>query len=170
MKRLFLQSILLLGLIISLSSCRTSAPRLDYKALAKASIRLGVDINLEDNHKLYMDSADWIGVPYRGGGDSKRGTDCSGLTYQVYRKVYRTQLPRNTEDLKKKSYKVSKRNLREGDLVFFTSRNSGKKVAHVGIYLKNGKFIHASTSKGVIVSNLNEDYYTKHWISGGRIQ
>lgn len=170
MKKLFLQSILLLGLIISFSSCRTSAPRLDYKALAKASIRLGVDINLEDNHKLYMESADWIGVPYRGGGDSKRGTDCSGLTYQVYRKVYRTQLPRNTEDLKKKSNKVSKRNLREGDLVFFTSRNSGKKVAHVGIYLKNGKFIHASTSKGVIVSNLNEDYYTKHWISGGRIQ
>ena len=170
MKRLFSQSILLLGLIISFSSCRTSAPRLDYKALAKASIRLGVDINLEDNHKLYMESADWIGVPYRGGGDSKRGTDCSGLTYQVYRKVYRTQLPRNTEDLKKKSNKVSKRNLREGDLVFFTSRNSGKKVAHVGIYLKNGKFIHASTSKGVIVSNLNEDYYTKHWISGGRIQ
>ena len=170
MKKLFLQSILLLGLIISFSSCRTSAPRLDYKALAKASIRLGVDINLEDNHKLYMESADWIGVPYRGGGDSKRGTDCSGLTYQVYRKVYRTQLPRNTEDLKKKNNKVSKRNLREGDLVFFTSRNSGKKVAHVGIYLKNGKFIHASTSKGVIVSNLNEDYYTKHWISGGRIQ
>ncbi len=170
MKKLFLQSILLLGLIISFSSCRTSAPRLDYKALAKASIRLGVDINLEDNHKLYMESADWIGVPYRSGGDSKRGTDCSGLTYQVYRKVYRTQLPRKTEDLKKKSNKVSKRNLREGDLVFFTSRNSGKKVAHVGIYLKNGKFIHASTSKGVIVSNLNEDYYTKHWISGGRIQ
>ena len=170
MKKLFLQSILLLGLIISFSSCRTSAPRLDYKALAKASIRLGVDINLEDNHKLYMESADWIGVPYRSGGDSKRGTDCSGLTYQVYRKVYRTQLPRKTEDLKKKSNKVSKRNLREGDLVFFTSRNSGKKVAHVGIYLKNGKFIHANTSKGVIVSNLNEDYYTKHWISGGRIQ
>ncbi|GCB34245.1 C40 family peptidase [Bacteroides faecalis] len=170
MKKLFLQSILLLGLIISFSSCRTSAPRLDYKALAKASIRLGVDINLEDNHKLYMESADWIGVPYRSGGDSKRGTDCSGLTYQVYRKVYRTQLPRKTEDLKKKSNKVNKRNLREGDLVFFTSRNSGKKVAHVGIYLKNGKFIHASTSKGVIVSNLNEDYYTKHWISGGRIQ
>ena len=45
-----------------------------------------------------------------------------------------------------------------------------KKVAHVGIYLKNGKFIHSSTSKGVIVSNLNENYYTKHWISGGRIR
>ena len=161
---------LLVGLAAIFSSCRTSAPRLDYQALARASILLGVDVNLEDNHKLYLEAADWIGVPYRGGGDSKRGTDCSGLVYQVYRKVYRTQVPRNTEDLKKESNKVDKRNLREGDLVFFTSSRSKKKVAHVGIYLKNGKFIHSSTSKGVIVSNLNESYYTKHWISGGRIR
>ncbi len=161
---------LLVGLAAIFSSCRTSAPRLDYQALARASILLGVDVNLEDNHKLYLEAADWIGVPYRGGGDSKRGTDCSGLVYQVYRKVYRTQVPRNTEDLKKESDKVAKRNLREGDLVFFTSSRSKKKVAHVGIYLKNGKFIHSSTSKGVIVSNLNESYYTKHWISGGRIR
>ena len=73
---------ILTGLIFILSSCRTSAPRLDYQALARASILLGVDINMEDNHKLYLESAEWIGVPYRGGGDSKRGTDCSGLTYQ----------------------------------------------------------------------------------------
>ena len=131
---------ILTGLIFILSSCRTSAPRLDYQALARASILLGVDINMEDNHKLYLESAEWIGVPYRGGGDSKRGTDCSGLTYQIYRKVYRTQVPRNTEDLRKESTKVAKRNLREGDLVFFSSSRSRKKVAHVGIYLKNGKF------------------------------
>ena len=92
------------------------------------------------------------------------------LSFPIYRKVYRTQVPRNTEDLKKESNKVAKRNLREGDLVFFTSSRSKNKVAHVGIYLKNGKFIHSSTSKGVIVSNLNENYYTKHWISGGRIR
>lgn len=160
---------ILAGVIVSLSSCRTSAPRLDYQALARASILLGVDINLEDNHKLYLESAKWIGVPYRSGGDSKRGTDCSGFVSQVYRKVYRKQVPRNTEDLKKKSSKIAKRNLREGDLVFFTSSRSRKKVAHVGIYLKNGKFVHASTSKGVIVSRLSERYYTQHWISGGRI-
>lgn len=161
---------LLLGLIFILSSCRTSAPRLDYRSVARASIVLGIDISLEDNHKLYIEVANWIGTPYRAGGDSKRGTDCSGLAYQVFRKVYHTQLPRNTEDLKKESNKVAKRNLREGDLVFFTSTRSGKKVAHVGIYLKSGKFIHASTSKGVIVSSLDENYYTKHWISGGRIR
>lgn len=170
MKRKLLPLLLLSGLILSLSSCRTSAPRLDYKGLARASVRLGIDITLEDNHPLYLEAADWVGVPYRGGGDSKRGTDCSGFTYQVYRKVYRTQIPRNTEELKAACSKVSKRNLREGDLLFFASNRSRKKVAHVGIYLKNGKFIHASTSKGVIVSRLNEDYYTKHWLTGGRIR
>ena len=109
-----------------------------------------------------------MGVPYRTGGESKRGTDCSGLTCQIYKKVYHTKLSRNTEGQKKESSKVAKRNLREGDLVFFTSSRSGRKVAHVGIYLKDGKFIHASTSQGVIVSRLDEPYYTKHWISGGR--
>lgn len=58
---------LLVGLAAIFSSCRTSAPRLDYQALARASILLGVDVNLEDNHKLYLEAADWIGVPYRGG-------------------------------------------------------------------------------------------------------
>lgn len=170
MKRTLIHLSLLIGLVFSLSSCRSSAPRLDYRALARASVLLGVDIKLEDNHKLYLEAAEWIGVPYRAGGDSKRGTDCSGFTCQLYRKVYRTQVPRNTEDLKKESSKVAKRNLREGDLVFFSSNRSKKKVAHVGIYLKNGRFIHASTSKGVIVSSLNEDYYTRHWMSGGRIR
>ena len=86
----------------------------------------------------------------------------------IYKKVYHTKLSRSTDGQKKESNKVAKRNLREGDLVFFTSNRSGKKVAHVGIYLKEGKFIHASTTRGVIVSQLNEPYYTKHWISGGR--
>ena len=92
------------------------------------------------------------------------------MVYQIYRKVYRIQVPRNTEELKNKSNKVAKRNLKEGDLVFFSSNRSRKRVAHVGIYLKSGKYIHSSTSRGVIVSRLNEDYYLRHWISGGRIR
>ena len=168
MRKIFLYVLTILGLVVSLSSCRSAAPRLDYKALARASVRLGVDIRLEDNHKLYIEAAEWMGVPYRTGGESKRGADCSGLTCQIYKKVYHTKLSRSTEGQKKESSKVAKRNLREGDLVFFTSSRSGRKVAHVGIYLKDGKFIHASTSQGVIVSRLDEPYYTKHWISGGR--
>lgn len=158
------------GLIISLSSCHTSAPRLDYKALAKSSVCLGIDIDLTDNHNLYINAAEWLGTPYRAGGESKRGTDCSGLVSQLYKKVYHTRLPRSTDEQLEESSKISRRNLREGDLVFFTSRSSRKKVAHVGIYLKDGKFIHASTSQGVIVSNLKEKYYTQYWLCGGRVK
>lgn len=170
MKKYFLYIVALIGLACSLSSCRTSAPRLDYKALAKASVRLGIDIDKEDNHKLYIASAEWLGVPYRAGGNSKHGTDCSGLVSQLYTRVYNIRLARSTDGQLKESNKVSRRNLREGDLVFFTSRASKKKVAHVGIYLKNGKFIHASTSQGVIVSSLNEKYYTQYWLCGGRVK
>ena len=81
MKKYFLLYIVaLIGLTFSLSSCHTSAPRLNYKALAKASVRMGVDINMEDNHKLYIASAEWMGVRYRAGGDNKHGVDCSGVS------------------------------------------------------------------------------------------
>lgn len=170
MRRALSYIVALAGLVIGLSSCHTSAPRLDYRALAKASVRLGMDIELTDNHALYIQAAGWLGSPYRAGGDSKRGTDCSGLASQLYRKVYHHRLLRSTEGQLKESHKISRRNLREGDLVFFTSRKSRKKVAHVGVYLKNGKFIHASTSQGVIISSLNEKYYTQYWLCGGRIR
>lgn len=165
----FIRLLPLWGLLLLLGSCRTTAPRVDYRALARASIRLGIDIGPQDNHQLYIEAARWIGTPYRPGGDTRRGTDCSGLTCQLYQKVYRVQLARSTGEQKDQSRKVGRRNLREGDLLFFTSNRSGRKPAHVGIYLKEGKFIHASTSKGVIVSNLDEKYYRDNWISGGRI-
>lgn len=170
MKRYVSYIVALIGLAACLSSCRTAAPRLDYKALAKASIRMGMDIDKEDNHKLYIVSSGWLGVPYRAGGNSKHGTDCSGLVSQLYMSVYNIRLARNTVGQLKESNRVSRRNLREGDLVFFTSRTSRKRVAHVGIYLKQGKFIHASTSQGVIISSLNEKYYTQHWLCGGRVK
>ncbi|WP_291530725.1 C40 family peptidase [Bacteroides sp. UBA939] len=170
MRKYLIYIVALTGLALGLSSCRTSTPRLDYKVLAKASDRLGMEIDRKDNHALYIAAAEWIGVPYRSGGNSKRGTDCSGMVSQLYKKVYNISLSRSTDGQLKESSKVSRRKLREGDLVFFTSRASKKKVAHVGIYLKNGKFVHASTSNGVIVSNLREQYYTKHWLRGGRIK
>lgn len=154
--------------MMGLSSCRTTTPKVDYKALAKSSVKLGVDIEYKDNHLLYNEASAWLGTPYRSGGSSKSGTDCSGLVSQMYRKVYHIKLPRTSGEQYSYSTKVARRNLREGDLVFFSSNRSGKRVAHSGIYLKNGKFIHASSSRGVIISNLNEQYYRTHWISGGR--
>ncbi|NDV64938.1 C40 family peptidase [Bacteroides sp. 224] len=170
MRKYFLYALVLIGFSVGLSSCGSVAPSMDYKALAKASVKLRLDIAYEDNHKLYIESADWIGTPYRLGGDSKKGADCSGFTQQLYKKVYKVKLPRTTDTQLKASTKVVRHQLKEGDLVFFSSNRSGKKVAHVGIYLKAGKFIHASSSQGVIVSSLNETYYQKHWIRGGRIK
>ena len=167
MKRL--HWLILCALPFLLGSCRTVTPLYDYQELAKASVRLGIDIEMKDNHALYVESASWLGVPYRGGGTTRQGVDCSGLTSAIYGKVYRKELERNSDDQRKKDCKkVKKGKLREGDLVFFHNGRKKKHATHVGIYLKDRKFIHASTSRGVIISTLNEDYWKRHWLSGGR--
>lgn len=161
--------ILFVFLPFLLGSCRTPAPAYDYQELAQASIRLGIDIDMKDNHDLYVESSKWLGVPYRNGGMSKKGVDCSGFTSSIYKTVYRKNLERNSEDQRKKDCKkIKKGKLKEGDLVFFHSGRKKKKASHVGIYLKDGKFIHASTRRGVVVSHLEEEYWEKHWLSGGR--
>lgn len=165
-----LRCLFLTAVVVLLSSCRTSRPARDYNALARASIKLGFDIDMNDNQALYVESAKWISVPYRAGGTTKSGVDCSGLTVNIYKSVYRYSLPRSSAEQYNVSERVSKRHLQEGDLVFFSTDGRRKRVSHVGIYLKGGRFIHSSTGSGVIVSNLSERYYTNNWISGGRIQ
>ena len=161
--------LILCALAFLLGSCRTIAPQYDYQELARASVRLGMDIDMNDNHALYMESAQWLGVPYRNGGTTEQGIDCSGLTSAIYKKVYRKSLERNSDDQRKKDCrKVKKSKLREGDLVFFHNGRKKKTATHVGIYLKDRKFIHASSRQGVIISTIDEDYWEKHWLSGGR--
>ncbi len=119
---------------------------------------------------LYDEVKSWIGVPYKYGGNSKRGVDCSGFIVQVYKKVYGVSLQRSSNLIYEKNCsKIKKDDLKEGDLVFFSTGRS-KKINHVGIYLKNGKFVHASTSRGVIVSGLDEDYYMRTYVSSGRVK
>jgi len=165
------QIFLLAALLALLTSCGTRAPHYDYRELAQAALRLDIDIDMDDNHRLYIESARWIGVPYRSGGTTRRGVDCSGFTSNIYRTVYRKRLERSsdrqrTEDCRK----VRKAKLREGDLVFFHNGRNKRRATHVGIYLKDGRFIHASTSRGVIVSCLNEPYYKRCWMQGGRVK
>lgn len=157
--------------IVLLSSCGSHRMNYDFRDLAAAAIKLDMDIEMKDNHKLYLEAADWIGTPYRYGGTTKKGVDCSGLTSAIYRKVYRKKLSRSSEEQRDKDCKkILRRNLKEGDLVFFHNGKKKRKASHVGIYLKNGKFVHASTSVGVVVSSLNERYYDKHWLQGGRVK
>lgn len=153
-----------------LVSCGTVAPSYNYKELAKASIALGIDIDYDDNHQLYVEASKWIGTPYRYGGNSRAGVDCSGLVCAVYKKVYKKDLKRSAdEQYRKDCIHISKRNLREGDLVFFKGSRRSRKASHVGIYLKDGLFIHASTQSGVVIDRLTQDYYERMWLSGGRV-
>ena len=87
----------LLLLALCLTGCRTAAPPLDYRALVRAADRLGMDIGPKDHHALYLEAAEWLGTPYRSGGQSRRGTDCSGFVRQVYKAAYGIDLPRSTD-------------------------------------------------------------------------
>lgn len=139
---------------------------------SSAEKKLGININSNDNKKLYAEVAEWIGTPYKYGGTSKSGVDCSGFVYSVYKAVYGKTLTRQSAGmLTNDCNKISKNELREGDLLFF--RTDGKKSStpnHVAIYLKDNKFAHASSSKGVVVNDLSESYYVKTWLTGGRVK
>jgi cell wall-associated NlpC family hydrolase len=108
-----------------------------------------------------------IGTPYRFGGDSERGIDCSAFTRRVYRSQ-NVELPRNSREQARVGASVAYASVRTGDLIFFdTSINGG--ISHVGVYLGRGIFAHASSSKGVTRSSLKEKYYVKRFVKGGRI-
>lgn len=105
--------------------------------------------------------SDWQGVPYAMGGMSQSSIDCSGLTVLAYRDLFGMQLPRTAEEQAQYGRNISKNSLQPGDLVFF---KTGFFQRHVGIYLDKNAFIHASTSKGVMISQLDEPYWrAKFW-------
>lgn len=129
---------------------------------------LGLKCNDSDNAALYEAVNSWLGVPYKYGGTDRNGIDCSAFVGTIYRTVYNVTLHRTANDMLRDVKLISKSQLREGDLVFFT--NSKGKVSHVGIYLKDGLFAHSSTSNGVSVSRLDDTYWSKHFYRGGRVK
>lgn len=117
------------------------------------------------NLEKYVDQ--WLGVPYQYGGMSKNGVDCSGFTSRVMQDLYHLNIPRTAENQYENSRKVSDSRRKAGDLVFFRNVR-GRGIDHVGVYLGNNKFAHASTKAGVIISNLDEDYYKKRYAGACR--
>ncbi|MCX8582440.1 MULTISPECIES: C40 family peptidase [unclassified Gilliamella] len=110
--------------------------------------------------KIEQHYSKWKRTPYRYGGTTLAGSDCSGLVMNFYKNRLQKTLPRSAAEQAKLGYKVT--TPKAGDLVFFKTGRS-RSGLHVGIYYADGKFLHASTSKGVIYSNLNEDYWKKHY-------
>lgn len=122
-----------------------------------------------DDDKLIKEAKSWLGTKYKYGGHSKEGTDCSGFVMQVFLKVYDIKLPRTSKSQHAYCSKVESSKMEVGDLVFFATGKSKSTVSHVGIYIGNGEFIHASSSKGVVISNLEQNYYQRTFISAGRV-
>lgn len=120
--------------------------------------------------KAILDEAhSWLGVRYRYGACERSGTDCSGMVYSVFKNAAGITLPRDSRSQKDLCKEIKQSELRPADLVFFASRAGGSRIGHVGIYIGDRKFIHSSTSKGVIISSLDEDYYRRHFHSAGRL-
>lgn len=141
---------------------------------AKASIfkTNRVISNLDDQimviANLSEHQQEWQGTRYRIGGNSKSGVDCSGFMQITFRDLFGIDLPRMTVDQAKEGTKISKSELRTGDLVFFNT-GRGPNGKHVGVYVKNGQFLHASTKGGVIYSDMDSPYWTKTFWQARRL-
>ena len=156
--------------VLLMASCASSrSAAADERATL--SKKIGVSISKKDNLNLYMYSAAWLGVRYRLGGTTKSGVDCSGLAGAIYKDVYGVKLHRSVDDIYHDDCRRIRRGrLQEGDLVFFrTDEKRKKRPNHVGVYLKDGKFVHASTSKGVEINSLDNVFYKKAFVKGGRV-
>ena len=121
-----------------------------------------------DNIKLYQFIDEWLDVPYKYGGNTKSGIDCSNFTSLLYKNVYHKEISGSSADIFSKCETINKEKLKEGDLVFFKIDN--KKISHIGVYLMNNKFVHATTKKGVMINDLNEPYYKKYFFKAGKLK
>ncbi len=112
---------------------------------------------------------EYLGTPYRKGGTTRKGMDCSGFARTVYERLLGLELPHSSSDQFQSSelQKIKPRELQAGDLVFFANKKK-KRINHVGVYLADGQFIHASSSEGIIVSSLNESYWKKRFVGSKR--
>lgn len=127
---------------------------------------LGVNSReISKSSDLYLFIDDWMGTPHRTGGLDRNGMDCSAFVGLLYREIYRQNLPRTSRDMAENVKRKYENQLREGDLVFFSF--GGRNIDHVGIYLRNGKFVHVSTRKGVIISDLKDTWYYRYFKRAG---
>jgi cell wall-associated NlpC family hydrolase len=158
---------LLLAASLGLGACagpgskpKPSTPAVKQMAIAKAETPTALQRRLQSHYRS------WKKTPHKLGGLSRQGIDCSGFVHVTYRDVFTTRVPRSTETLAKAGKPVKRRNLKTGDLVFF---KTGRKQRHVGIYVGNGQFIHASSSRGVMQSSLDNVYWREHYWQAKRL-
>lgn len=124
---------------------------------------------IDDVTKAIINEAyTWLGTRYVYGGHARNGTDCSGMIMEIFLKVMNLKLPRSSKEQQAYCAAIERGALRPGDLIFFRT-GRGPEVSHVGLYIGDNQMIHASSSRGVVVSNIFDDYYVRHYHSSGHI-
>jgi cell wall-associated NlpC family hydrolase len=162
------------ALLLTASACsvkraaQSTKPSIGGTAGKPTTLTKPVEISDTDAKRLIAEARKWIGTPYSYGGSTRQGTDCSGFVMSVYRDVLGMKLPRSSAEQEQYSINIKRDELKPGDLVFFCT-GGGSRVSHVGLYTGGGHMIHASTSRGVIDSALDERYYQRTYHSCGRV-
>ena len=143
----------------------------DAEDLSAMQIKYAVLLNTQAeevrNKKMFEFIDQWYGTPYRLGGTTKKGIDCSAFSQFLFASVYGSSIPRTAREQYNLTDRISRTQLKEGDLLFFNTRGG---VSHVGIYLQNNKFVHASTSGGVMISDIFEEYWARKFVGVGRLK
>ncbi len=134
----------------------------------KYGIITNIEVERLTNIPLLQKIDEWWGTRYCIGGQTKECTDCSGFSSNIFNDVYNVQLPRTASDQYNACDKINIEDLKEGDLVFFHTYSRG--ISHVGVYIGNNKFVHASTSEGVTISDLTDNYWKPRFMVAGRVK
>ncbi len=165
--------LVLSGLIAGCGSGFFQKKKVFYSPVSKSRVDLSGRPSIEEKLRvprvekmLLAHYGHWQGVRYLRGGLSKRGIDCSGFVQLTYKKRFGVDVPRTVNQQVKVGRKVSPRNLRAGDLIFF---KTGFFNRHVGIYLGDRRFLHASVSRGVTISNLSDRYWSSNYWQARRV-
>ncbi|RZL17187.1 MAG: glycoside hydrolase [Pedobacter sp.] len=169
-KFLFFSLVILFSATAGFSQTKKGVTKLedpDNLATQYFSQVMGVAMDATSNVKLYKFIYEWIGTPYRYAGNTQKGIDCSAFTKAIYEKVFNTTIARSSRDIFSMVNPLAKADLKEGDLVFFKIKSS--KINHIGLYLGDNRFAHASSSRGVVIDNLNDPYYSRYFFKGGKI-
>ncbi len=156
-------------MVFFLSGCKSSKTKHD-KTIQETVVVKG-DKGLKGERKKIVEEAmTWLGTPYKyAGSDKKDGTDCSGMVVRVYEDITGTKLPRNSKQQSEFCDKLKKKEVKPGDLVFFATGKKEDVVSHVGIMIDDNQFVHSSSKKGVILSEMSTSYYQRTFIMYGRV-
>lgn len=129
-----------------------------------------MDMSNKRGKNVVKEAMQWEGTPYKYAGSEKGGgTDCSGMVMAVYEKTTGVKLPRNSANQAEFCKEIHADDLKIGDLCFFATGKDPNRISHVGIMIDETRFIHSSTSKGVVISDITTPYYTRTFIQFGRV-